>query len=87
MNCGINCYKKRRRNLKIHKNGSNMKTHVALPGNTFNGLFFSRIITKVLAVMLKICRGVKFTPSLTWKLKPPDIAPKNTQKKNIISGL
>ena len=31
--------------------------------------------------MLKICRGAKFKPSVTWKLKPPDIAP--VENKNV----
>lgn len=46
-----------------------------LPGNTLSGRFFSKLRTKALAVMLKICLGEKFTPSLTWKLNPPDMAP------------
>lgn len=48
-----------------------------LPGNTLRGMFFSKLRTNVLAVMLKICLGVKFIPSLTWKLNPPDIAPRH----------
>lgn len=46
-----------------------------LPGKTLRGRFWAKLRTKDLAVMLKICRGVKFTPSLTWKLNPPDMAP------------
>lgn len=39
------------------------------------GRFRSKLRTSAWAVMLKICLGVKFTPSLTWKLNPPDMAP------------
>lgn len=52
-----------------------------LPGNTLSGRFFSKLRTKALAVMLKICLGVKLTPSLTWKLNPPDMAPGNAVKQ------
>lgn len=38
-------------------------------------LFTSKLMIRARAVMLKICRGAKFKPSVTWKLKPPDIAP------------
>lgn len=52
-----------------------------LPGNTLSGRFFSRLSTKALAVMLKICLGEKFSPSLAWKLNPPDMAPGNVIKQ------
>ena len=48
------------------------------PGNTLRAWLVSRLRSRVLAVMLKICRGLKFTPSFTWKLKPPDMAPGST---------
>lgn len=51
--------------------------YFGLPGNTLSGRLFSKLRTKALAVMLKICLGVKFTPSLAWKLNPPDMAPVN----------
>ena len=38
-------------------------------------LFTSKLMIRARAVMLKICHGAKFKPSVTWKLKPPDIAP------------
>ena len=53
-----------------------------VPGNTLIGRLFSKLRTKDLAVMLKICLGVKFTPSFTWKLNPPDMAPGNAMKQN-----
>lgn len=34
--------------------------------------------------MLKICRGAKFKPSVTWKLKPPDIAPVDNKNINLL---
>lgn len=52
-----------------------------LPGNTLRGRFRSKLRTKAWAVMLKICLGVKFTPSLTWKLNPPDMAPASAENK------
>lgn len=55
----------------------NIEAYQDLPGNTFSGRFFSKLRSRALAVMLKICLGVKFTPSLTWKLNPPDMAPGN----------
>jgi len=54
-----------------------------LPGNTLSGRFLSKLRTRALAVMLKICLGVKFTPSLAWKLNPPDMAPGNAIKIQI----
>lgn len=43
------------------------------------GWFVCRVRTTEWAVVLKICRGAKFTPSFTWKWKPPDKAPTNSQ--------
>jgi len=54
-----------------------------VPGNTLSGWFFSKLRTKALAVMLKICLGVKFTPSLTWKLNPPAMAPGNEMNQSV----
>lgn len=46
-----------------------------LPGNTLSGPLLSIWTTSVRAVTLNICLGAKFTPSFTWKLNPPAVAP------------
>lgn len=53
--------------LKIGEpfNNSTLVKSEELPGKTLSGWFFSKLRTKALAVILKICLGVKFTPSLT----------------------
>lgn len=61
---------------------SSLRSKAELPGNTLSGLLFSIWRASVRAVTLNICLGAKFTPSFTWKLKPPAVAPEEEEHDN-----